>query len=149
VIRIGKRTKIKGQNYVLEFVLLSFIGIMVIVGIFMLHRTAIKPIYNTNIDTQMRIIENKIHLSEQIFDKYDVDKGVFIIEIPKKINHDNYYITSDGYKSIIIKSGNDVFIRDLSDIVNSDLKVNGVIDSSKGEMIVEYNDSVIILSQTR
>ncbi len=147
-----KKWLVRGQNYVLEFVLLSFIGIVMIAGIYVLHNIAIDPIYDTNAEIQTRIIRDKIHLSEHLFRKYRVDEGALIIEIPKKINYDIYYITSRRDKEMIIKTEDKVFVENLSDFIKCDVEIKGVIDSSNGKILIRYFPSPnqkIILEKSR
>ncbi len=128
------KLRIKGQNYIIEFVLLAFIGILIFIGLFSFYRVALSPLYDTNFEEHTSATIKKIEYSYKMFKKYDVDRGSIKISIPKKINNEDYLIRSVSTDSLAFYLGDDYRVK----YVPYKIYLNYTITSSQGEINVYY-----------
>ncbi len=132
-----------------EFVLLSFIGIIIIVGMFTLYKMGIKPIYEKNFYEQMSILKDKIYLGDKLYSRYHPKNIALIFIIPKKINNKEYMLTKSINNHLVVKSGNELHFIDLSDVTSKDVIINSTIPSSTEQIKATYHPNEILLQQIR
>ncbi len=128
------RLRIKGQNYIIEFVLLAFIGLLVFIGLFSFYRVALSPLYNANFEEHTSAIIKKIEYSYNTFKKYNIDKGLIKINIPKRINNEDYLIRSVSTDSLAFYLGEKYIV----EYVPYKIYLNYTITSSQREINVYY-----------
>ncbi len=87
----------KGQSAILEFVLVSFLGIVFVVVVLSLLTVVEKKVYRYNFELQARNIAEKLWLYEHIFIYSNYTNGSLSFALPPDINGKSYLVVFNGH----------------------------------------------------
>lgn len=103
--------KLKGQSAILEFVLVSFLGVIFVVVVLSLLSVVEKKIYAYNFDLQAKNIANKLWLYEHIVVSSNYTNISVSFTLPPYINGKSYLVIFNDH-SLRIKSEDRYYFRD-------------------------------------